>query len=70
MKLKTFLAKASSKIYKKINRKPYYDCMPGCIYERQQANDLLYDALKDGNPFMLTRYGSIEMCVTNSYRMR
>lgn len=70
MKLKTFLAKAASKIYKKINRKPYYDCMPGCIYERQQANDLLYDALKDGNPFMLTRYGSIEMCVTNSYRMR
>ena len=70
MKLKTFLAKASSKIYKKINRKPYYDCMPGCIYERQQANDLLYDALKDGNPFMLTRYGSIEMCVTNSDRMR
>lgn len=70
MKLKTFLAKASSKIYKKINRKLYYDCMPGCIYERQQANDLLYDALKDGNPFMLTRYGSIEMCVTNSYRMR
>lgn len=70
MKLKTFLAKASSKIYKKINRKPYYDCMTGCIYERQQANDLLYDALKDGNPFMLTRYGSIEMCVTNSYRMR
>lgn len=44
--------------------------MPGCIYERQQANDLLYEALKDGKPFMLTRYGSIEMCVTNSYRIR
>ncbi|MEY8687578.1 hypothetical protein AB9N12_16085 [Bacteroides sp. AN502(2024)] len=70
MKLKTFLMKATSKIYKKIFKKPYYDCMPGCIYERQQANDLLYEALKDGKPFMLTRYGSIEMCVTNSYRMR
>ena len=70
MKLKTFLAKASSKVYKKIFKKTYYDCMPGCIYERHQANDLLYEALKDGKPFMLTRYGSIEMCVTNSYRIR
>lgn len=70
MKLKTFLAKASSKIYKRIFKKPFYDCMPGCIYERQQANDLLYNTLKSNKPFMLTRYGSIEMCVTNSYRMR
>ena len=70
MKLKTFIAKASSKIYKAIFKKPYYDCMSGCVYERQQADDLLYEALKDGKPFMLTRYGSIEMCVTNSYRMR
>lgn len=70
MKIKTFILKASSKIYKKISRKPYYDCAPNCVYERQAANDMLYEALKDGKPFMLTRYGSIELYVTNSYRVR
>lgn len=70
MKLKTFIAKAGSKIYKKIVKKPYYDCMPNCIYERQAANDLVYNAISKGEPLMLTRYGSIEISVTNSYRMR
>ena len=70
MNIKTFIAKGCSKIYKKITKKPYYDCMPNCIYERQAANDLVYDALSQGQPFMLTRYGSIELSVTNSYRTR
>lgn len=70
MKLKTFIAKAGSKAFKKMVQKPYYDCMPNCIYERQAANDLVYNALSKGEPLMLTRYGSIEISVTNSYRMR
>jgi len=70
MKLKTFIAKAGSKAFKKMVQKPYYDCMPNCIYERQAANDLVYNAISKGEPLMLTRYGSIEISVTNSYRMR
>ena len=70
MKVKTFLAKACSKVYKKITKNPYYDCSDGCKYERQQCNDMVYDALATGKPFMLTRYGSIEMIVTNTIRIR
>lgn len=70
MKIKTFIVKGLSKIYKKIVRKPYYDCSDGCKYERQECNDMVYDALSSGKPFMLTRYGSIEMIVANSIRVR
>lgn len=69
MKFKTFVVTAASKVYKKIVKKPYYDCMPGCVWKRQEANDLLYNALAKDEPFMLTRYGSIEMVVTNTIRI-
>lgn len=69
MKIKTFIAKACSKVYKKLFHKPYYDCSDNCKYERQECNDMVYNALISGKPFMLTRYGSIEMNVVNSFRI-
>lgn len=69
MDAKTFFAKASSKLYKKIFKKPYYDCSERTVFNRQEANDMLYNALMRNEPFMLTRYGSIEMIVTNTFRI-
>lgn len=69
MKAKTFITKAAAKIYKKLFPKPLYDCTEGCVHDRQEANDMLYNALVEGKPFMLTRYGSIEMIVTNTFRI-
>ena len=69
MDAKTFFAKASSKLYKKIFKKPYYDCSERTVFNRQDANDMLYNALMRNKPFMLTRYGSIEMIVTNTFRI-
>ena len=69
MDAKTFFAKASSKLYKKIFKKPYYDCSERTVFNRQDANDMLYNALIRNDPFMLTRYGSIEMIVTNTFRI-
>lgn len=69
MKLKTFCLKAVGKAYKKVSRKRYYDCSEGTVFERQLANDMVYNALMQGKPFMLTRYGSIEMIVTNTIRI-
>lgn len=69
MDAKTFFAKASSKLYKKIFKKPYYDCSERTVFNRQDANDMLYNALMRNEPFMLTRYGSIEMIVTNTFRI-
>ena len=69
MKLKTFLAKGSSRVYKKLfKRQRVFDCPPTIVWKRQEANDLLFDELSKGNPFMLTRYGSIEMSITNTWR--
>lgn len=69
MDAKTFVAKASSKIFKKIFKKPYYDYYEGTVFNRQEANDMLYNALMSNKSFMLTRYGSIEMIVTNTFRI-
>lgn len=70
MKIKTFILKSLSKVYKKVVRPTYFDCSEGCKYERQECNDMVYEALICGKPFMLTRYGSIEMTVTNTIRIR
>lgn len=70
MKLKTFIAKGLSKVYKKIFKPTFYDCSVGCKYERQECNDMVYNALVSGKPFMMTRYGSIEMIVTNTIRIQ
>lgn len=69
MDIRTFLMKSASKIYKKIYRKPFYDCSEDCRYERQECNDMIYNALSEGKPFMLTRYGSIELMVANTIRI-
>ena len=70
MKLKTFLVKGFSKVYKKLFKPVYFDCSPGTVWERQKANDMLYENLASSKPFMLTRYGSIELSVTNTYRIQ
>lgn len=70
MKPKTFVVKALSKIYKKVFKPTFYDCSEGCRYKRQECNDMVYNALMEGKPFMLTRYGSIEMIVTNTIRIK
>ena len=70
MRLKTFLAKGCSKVYKKIVKRKVFDCPDAIVWKRQEANDLLYDALSNAEPFMLTRYGSIEMSVTNTWRVK
>ena len=70
MKLKTFIIKGLSKAYKMIFNPTYYDCMKDCKSERQECNDVIFNALENGNPFMLSRYGSIEMIVTNSIRIK
>lgn len=70
MKFKTFLIKGCSKAYKTIFRPTYYACSEGTVWQRQDANDLLYSELSKGEPYMLTRYGSIEMSVTNTWRVK
>ncbi len=70
MQLKTILAKGCSKVYKSIFKPTFYDCSEGTVWKRQEANDLLFDALSKNEPFMLTRYGSIEMSVTNTWRVK
>lgn len=70
MDFKTFLAKGFSKVYKKVFKPVFYDCSPKTVWQRQEANDLLYNELSKGEPFMLTRYGSIEMSVTNTWRIK
>jgi len=70
MKPKTFLLKGLSKIYKKVFKPIFYDCADDCKYERQECNDMVYNAISSGKPFMLTRYGSIEMSVTNTVRVK
>ena len=69
MKAKTFIAKGCSKVYKTIFKPTTYDCPDQIVWQRQEANDLVYDALSKRVPFMLTRYGSIEMSVTNTCRV-
>lgn len=70
MKAKDFIIKGCSKVYKKIANNKYYDHHPNCVFNRQAANDIIYDLLKSGKPIMLTRYGSIEIGVTNTYRIQ
>lgn len=70
MDIKTFTVKALSKVYKKVIRRHYYDFHEGTIWERQAANDLVFDAVNQGKPLMLSRYGSIEMSVANTIRIR
>jgi len=70
MGLRTFLAKGLSKIYKKAFKPVFYDCSENTVWQRQEANDLVYNAIISGKPLMLTRYGSIEMSVTNTIRVR
>lgn len=70
MKAKDFIIKGCSKLYKKFTNKKYYDHHPNCVFNRQAANDIIYDTLKSGKPIMLTRYGSIEIGVANTYRIQ
>lgn len=62
--------KGLSKVYRKVFTPTFYDCSNGCKYERQECNNMVYNAIIEGKPFMLTRYGSIEMIVTNTIRIR
>lgn len=70
MDTKTFILKGLSRAYKKVFKTKAYDCPDNIVWKRQEANDLLYQELSKGEPFMLTRYGSIEMSVTNTWRVR
>lgn len=70
MKVKTFIAKGLRKVYQKLSNESFFDCSNGCVYERQSCNDIVYDAIVSGKPFMMTRYGSIEMIVTNTIRVK
>lgn len=70
MRVKTFLVKGCSKLYKSIVKWNRYDCPDSIVWRRQEANDLLFESLSRDTPFMLTRYGSIEMSVTNTWRVK
>ena len=48
MKLKTFIIKGLSKAYKMIFNPTYYDCMKDCKSERQECNDVIFNALENG----------------------
>lgn len=70
MKTKTFLLKGLSKVYKKVVKKSYYDQHPYCVFNRQEANDIVFNAIQSGKPIMLTRYGSIEIGVVNTFQIQ
>lgn len=70
MKIKSFCLKAVERVYKKVFHKTFYSCSENTVFDRQKANDMVYEALSKGKPFMLTRYGSIEMLVTNTIRIK
>ena len=66
MKLKTFITKTLSKTYKYLFRKVYFDNHPNCDFNRQTANDRIYNLLINDAPCMISRYGGIEMSVANT----
>jgi hypothetical protein len=70
METKTLLMKALSRSYRKIFHKTFNNNCDSCIWDRTEANRIIGDAIISGKPFMLSRFGSIELSVANTVRMR
>ncbi len=70
MDTKTFIMKAISRSYRKLFRKSFYNYREDCVWDRTKANEIISQAIESGKPFMLTRFGSIELSVANTVRIQ
>lgn len=70
MDTKTLIMKALSRSYRKLAHKSFNNYRDDCVWDRTKANEIISQAIKSGKPFMLTRFGSIELSVANTIRVK
>lgn len=65
MKIKDYLIRICRKVYRFSTKKEFKN--PECIYNRQDANDLIYDLLVADKACMIARFGTTELITINNY---
>lgn len=65
MRLKDLIIRGVKCIYRKIVRKKFYH--PVSEFNRQRANDIIYEELSSSNPCMISRVGCTELNCINNY---
>lgn len=60
-----FVLKGLRKVYRQIAKPTFI--MPECEYERNRANEILLNALKEDKPCMISRFGSGEIGIVSNY---
>lgn len=65
MTLKDYILKGLKKTYRVIARPKFEN--PSCEFDRQKANDLIYNLLTDDKPCMISRFGTGEIGIVNNY---
>ena len=65
MKLKDKFLKGCRKVYRKIFTPKFIE--PKCEFDRDKANELIFNLLSSENPCMISRYGTGEIGIVNNY---
>ena len=65
MKIKDYLIRICREAYRFSTKKEFKN--PECIYNRQVANDIIYDLLVADKPCMIARFGTTELITINNY---
>lgn len=65
MKFKDYSIRLCRKVFRVFNKKEFKN--PECIYNRQIANQIIYDLLVADAPCMIARFGTTELITLNNY---
>lgn len=65
MSPKDILLKGLRKTYRAIAHPTFGN--PSCEFDRQRANDLIFDLLSEDRPCMISRFGTTEIGIVNNY---
>lgn len=67
MNLRDIVIKGTRKVYRNLFH-PQFAC-PGCVIDRNEANQLILEILDDGKPCMISRFGAVEIGIVTNYLM-
>lgn len=67
MSLPSNTLKVIRKLYRQLCHPTFV--LPICVYDRSEANHLLYNMLSSESPCMISRFGSIEIGIVSNYLM-